>query len=1017
MKVVENTGLSKTQQLAKSRLSKTQLLTIILSSVLVFLIAAGIVLSIVYAGISAEKDDDEQLDIRPELGESSYVGMPIAYSRIEEINILSLLVKNKNGTFDLNRFPDENGEFWLGYDAGDGEEVKMVQYIPPIVGAEESFDYESLFAFETDDGYGTMYMLSYLCSAVGTVYFQQRIDLPVIAETDSDEVKAEKTARRAELIHEYGLDENTTVVSFAYGERDEKGNVTEEKVHHVEIGGTALNGQGYYFRVDGRDCIYYTSFDSFKYALMGFNEFIKGTLVAAGLAQDGVYEPLLTTDFKEWVNTMHESGDIVDGADVIAKGDIITPIKESATYTPDKYPLGVEISEREEISFNLDDLKNHGDIERIKDALVGLHIEVDPEAGGYILESPIYITTLTDYSASEDMIIDFGEGERVVYRYEITEIESILDYVGGDGKARENVDTGTPVGQSKLLRVKYNLYIGGEKTNTVSRSAVIDLDSALIPADAKASIGAASVGSLNTAITFDITYDKTNTASSTEELIITDIVGIYNPDGSVASKIAANSYVSIRYKEKIGGKLGDTKSLTISMSDISESGKRGGMYDALIDRQVGAGLNIVGYSDTYYYEALRAYTTYKITEIECFVTSELVVSFRFYNSSDRDPFYGESVYENTISGKNSLYGLNADNCNTVMKILGGLADDTTKSSGLSGKTVAVGLTHSNMKKYGLYDYTIYYELPRGLYDKSEAGEAEETEGGSDFGWYGTLGFTLYISKPDPATGMRYVGSDMYDLVAEVPASTFEFIDKSFAEFWARRNLIMVATEDIDLFEIDFNMSDLKGGYNFEIDKKTYYIGSVNGEGVIVDEYFPGAVETEKFYVYVTQDEGTTIETKLSEFLAANGSERTSVTDLYNTYMGNGEQLFLPNSIETVGVSNWMLAYQILQRTTYQGTLTEEEQAKAYEGEALMSIKMKLVDKKNASPFTYVYDFYRVSDRKVMVSTYKLDLSGNVTSAKMSDFYISTFSFKKMVNAFISVFNAEEVDGEIPYVGD
>jgi hypothetical protein len=255
---------------------------------------------------------------------------------------------------------------------------------------------------------------------------------------------------------------------------------------------------------------------------------------------------------------------------------------------------------------------------------------------------------------------------------------------------------------------------------------------------------------------------------------------------------------------------------------------------------------------------------------------------------------------------------------------------------------------------------------------------------------------------------------MYDLVAEVPESTFEFIDKSFAEFWARRNIIMVATENIELFEIDFNMEDLKGGYNFEIKKTNDYYAVVNDKLRPVPPETPGATQMEKFYVYITEDEGTTIDTKLSEFLEANGIERTSVTDLYNIYMGNGEQLFLPNSIETVGVSNWMLAYQILQRTNYQGTLTAEEQAKGYESEAIMSIKLKLVDKKNASPFTYVYDFYRVSDRKIMVSSYKLDLDGEVATAKMSDFYISTFSFKKMVNAFISVFNAEEVDGEIPY---
>ena len=88
----------------KNSLSKTQLLTIILSSVLVFLIAAGIVLSMIAANVDADDGSKKPLDVRPELGESSYVGMPIAYPRIEEVNILSLIVRNKNGTFDLVPF-------------------------------------------------------------------------------------------------------------------------------------------------------------------------------------------------------------------------------------------------------------------------------------------------------------------------------------------------------------------------------------------------------------------------------------------------------------------------------------------------------------------------------------------------------------------------------------------------------------------------------------------------------------------------------------------------------------------------------------------------------------------------------------------------------------------------------------------------------------------------------------------------------------------------------------------------
>lgn len=976
------------------------MLTIILSSVLVFFIAASIILSIVYANITSGEGEKDPLDIREELGESTYAGMPIAYERLEELEMLRLIVQNSTGQFDLTRYPDDNGVFWLGY--GDNYD----SYTPPIFFEEGSFDYESLYAINEDDGYGRMYLISYLCSAVGTVYFQERIDLPVINETDSDEVKAEKETRRKELLREYGLDEGFTRVSFLYGERDAEGEIISRGQHHVEIGDRALNGQGYYYRVDRRDCIYYTSFDSFDYALKGFHEFIKGTLIAEGLPEDGTFEPLLTTDFKEWINTVHKDGAVEEGSNVIVKGNAITPIKESAKFSPADYPDGYEHFDNSEMSFDLGKLKGSDGYERILDALLGATV-------GDKSDNPIYITLLGELYESNDMLVEIPEGGSVRYTYEITEIESILDYDNGNGKKHEISDTGTTVGASSLIRVKYDYYIGAQKQNTVARHAVLDLGSSVLPDGAEASLRALSVGVLASPLTFEIDYTAENSLKSVEELIVTNIVGIFNPDGSAADTVGADSYVSVRYHEKIDGNRGETKSLTVNMSDIGESTKWGSLYDVLMGRERGSNLSLVAYSKTFHYELMREFTTHIINEIEYFVTSELVVSFRFQNSSERDPFFGASLYENTLSGKNSLYGLNADTCQRVLMVLGGLAEDTSKSSGLAGKTVAVGLTHSVMKKYNLYDYTIYFELPRGIFDATENGDSESA-GGSDFAWHDTLGFTLYISKPDPVTGKRYVGSDMYNLVAEIDASAFEFLDYSFTEFWARRHLVLVDAGDIELFELDFFMDDFRGGYNFEIKKKTIYSGLWNGEMVFDDEYFEGSTSQEKFYVYITQDDGTTAETELSRYLASIGATRTSVTDLYDEIMGGGEDLFLPNSIETVGVSNFMLAFQLMQMTTYQGVLTEDEQAAAFATEKLMSIKIKL-NADNASPHTYVYDFYRASDRKVMVSVYKMDYEGVVATAKMSDFYLSTFAFKKMVNGYISVFNAKDVDSEIPYV--
>ena len=172
----------------------------------------------------------------------------------------------------------------------------------------------------------------------------------------------------------------------------------------------------------------------------------------------------------------------------------------------------------------------------------------------------------------------------------------------------------------------------------------------------------------------------------------------------------------------------------------------------------------------------------------------------------------------------------------------------------------------------------------------------------------------------------------------------------------------------------------------------------------------------RFFVNVTLDDGEHTETEVTKYINAitSGDKKVSVTNLYNMIMGGGEELFLPNSIETVGVSNFMLAFQLMQMTTYQGVLSEEEQEAAKDAPKLMSIKLKLMGE-NSSPYTYVYDFYRASDRKIMVSTYRVNKSGEVIGSVVSDFYLSTFSFKKLVNGYLSVLNAEEVDGEKPYV--
>jgi hypothetical protein len=64
--------------------------------------------------------------------------------------------------------------------------------------------------------------------------------------------------------------------------------------------------------------------------------------------------------------------------------------------------------------------------------------------------------------------------------------------------------------------------------------------------------------------------------------------------------------------------------------------------------------------------------------------------------------------------------------------------------------------------------------------------------------------------------MRYIGSDLYDIVTRVPAADFAFLDYDFETFWARRNIILMDVVHIENFSIEFNMSDFQGEYNFEL---------------------------------------------------------------------------------------------------------------------------------------------------------------------------------------------------------
>lgn len=976
------------KQVKKLKIGKTPLLLLILLSSFVLLIAATLI-------INAIIKEQEQSQDPPQLedGEALYLNQALAYPYVSEGDILSLLVQNGEDIFDFTRL-EENGSFWLGYGKKEDGIEGMIQYIPPIAQAEGGFEIESLYAIEENDGYGQIYLLTYLCTAIGMPMFDERIELPTGADEKSKN-------ERLNLLEEYGLDEkNAVIVSFAYQEKGEDGNVSE-KTHSLVIGKKAITGSGFYYRVDGRDFIYYTSSNYFEYALYGFHSFVKGMLVAEGLDSDLTYEPYLTTDFKEWINEMHDkNGDKVEaGSKVIANGIELTPIIadiDAATDGSDGYKR----TDSSVLTFDLSSLAAHKDFARIEAILTTLSVGAD-----YTNDTEKVIITLVDeLYENEGALIDFSKKESAVYTYTITAIESLID-----GKSEISKE-GTAVGGYDLLKVSYTLKVNGKSVSDHPLHAILDLTDTHVPTAAVGALRAENVGKLDEAVSFDITYTKKN--STEVKLVVEEITRILDKRGAVAEKVDESCYVTFVYSLTVNGKQVEKGEDTVSMEKIADSKKWSHLESELMGKKKGK-LDTSVANEPRYYEIMRGFSSYEIERVECFVTSELVASFRFANPSERDPYFGESLYENTLDNKYKLYGVNTFACEGVVRFFGGITENgsSNHSDGFSGKTVALGLTHENMKEYGLYAYTVYFELPRGIYDAALDAPSKDNpstmlENLTDYAWYGTLGFTLYISEPTER-GTRYVGSDMYDLIAEVKAEDMGFLDMSFVDYWARKNLLLADIAEVDEIGVEFYMNDVYGIYDFDITKRQVYLVREGGKVTPYYQKPEGLTYTEATqYVVGATASSDSMDTKLKEYLDTKGTKEVSLTTLYNYTLNGGNKLPTVGYVDTVGVSNFKAAYSLLMSVRYQGSLSEEEQKEALSGKLLMRLRVKMEED---SSLYYTYDFYRLDDRRVMVSLYRADKNGKASDGiRANDFYISTYSFKLLVGTYMGLVNGEEL---------
>ena len=982
----------KTRQQIESiaRSKKKMRTTLVLLSVFVLLLAGAIITSVVLENKAAAGTTSGSIT-PPEIieGEDIYRNSAIAYPVVDDKKITRITVNNsglKDGYFTFYRSEVVDNDFLFAY-MDDGE-IKV--YYPSICEDDSSFKYSDLYAFETEDGYGTIHRLTYLTSALKTAYFGERIPL----STDETE--------RAEQYKEYGFDEGTTTITFDY--KDENGN---QKTHKIVIGDALVTGAGYYFMIDERPYVYSSLSSYYEYAMRGFFSYVKTSIIAAGLEKDSTLEPIYTPEFTHWETTLFDKeGDVVPNkSEIIVSANLFVPI-DPTKYLDDpagyaEFINGYDYSGESEMTI---DLLSANVNEVIKNAVVGKTIGkyYDPTNPLADRDDAIILTVISDTDASH--LLDLSGKDSVKYTYKIVEIESII------GNGDDTVKAGTPVGDNKVIKVAYYYSVDGKSQGPMLAHAIIDLTSTTLPADAVSALRAGVIGKLDTPVEFTVTYDRTTADKVTYSAKITQIIEIENQDGKAIKEIAEDSIVSFRYQLYINGVLDNEEYIGVVDLSKPEDEFETKLKELIVGKTTSY-VNITVDIDPQYYEVFRSFSTYEISSIKYFVTKEEIVSFSFLSNSERDPFYGDSIYENKTDGY-LLYGLNYNVCYQILQNIGGVTDNTSTSSGLSGtEIVSVGITPEKLYELGLYKHRLYFVLPRNLV-AIDSGDDETLD---DYTSYEKLCFTLYISDIQD-DGKRIVASDLYDIIVKADASTFFFLDETFVDLWARRNMLMTDVEFMQEIKIEFALDDFVGSYELDIIHQLSYITETGLQiGGKPPESYSDTFDRIKVNVMTN---GECTETTLTKLKQENNREKYSLDELYEYTVKDQNALnaYFPDTLGTTYFKEFILSMFYVD---FEDSVDQTEQDFALnECKMIMKFSIKIdIDKDgdDTDENYYTYEFYRTADRRVVVRLYEEDEDGNMLQSKaVSDFYISTYGFKKIVNNFISLMNGEEFDLESGY---
>ena len=993
-------------QVKKTRKQKNSLAIIIASAVLAVLVIG---LSIFIAVMSMQPEKPNDTNKAP----GQYVYPAIDIDRIERFSIDS-----HKGFFGGVL---DDGTYYYTYEDDNGEEQI---YYPPICDSELAFNYTSLYA-TTSDGMNAPKII-YVLSVISSLSYDSIITLS--SETDYET-----------QLKTYGLDkESRETVTFSYYET-----VNGEKVRAtrtVHIGNKLVTGTGYYVKLESTDypddaehkterenadkLVYVSSSaESYSFALEGFTEFVKPLLIMGGnrLVGDTSTTPQHTPSYRQWKSVVFDNeNDIVkDKTKVIFTADILSSTYSDGTGSEMEFVIdnkkafpeadGYITSVSQTSTIDLDYLANDAMYSRIIKSLVGKNV------GSYSDGREFLASVIFDWNVA----IEDKE-----YKYTILSIESVIP----NDESMPEYTTGV-IGDNKLVKVSYKATLDGKAVSFKDKNgdavqtlhAVIDLTDSRIPAAVRNYLLASPVGEvLGEPKEFSVTYNSETSTPIEFEYRIKEITHVIDKDTSLeVDKISENTLVTFVYQRLRNGEVYEENTGKIEL--YSDPGSKLGLKikEALLaksDKNLNEITNLTVDTSGVYCEIFKNFRTYVITKIDYFVESREIAAFKFAQPSERDVYFGADIHVNDLpeGHKYSSYPIDWVTCDRIIKVLSGatLGSSSTVFEGISGtKVIDVGLTPQNMKEYGLYAYSLYFEIPRLVHD--------DPDNPGDYKWESSVGFYLYISEKN-AEGKRYVGSEMYDLIVEMDAETLSFVEEEFIDFWAKRDVVMVDQEKINKLTAEFKLDGFKGRYDFFVEHPTkWHVIYSDGRRDYLD-YDPGErediiskQEVSFTNVYAKPYGVTDFNSSLlaacydkwskDENGVVNEEYRVALKSVYDVrYFNenpNGDPSNLIVDDEYLGDASFKDVLLILYSTGSSGLISEEDAGKAKEREAVMSFSIEV----EGTTTSYVYSFHYTDDGRVAVWI-------NDGHREYCYFYISNFAFKTIENAFVNLVNGRVIFG-------